>query len=46
VHDWEFEKDGGQLEIAVPRAITNDESRIGLELICRGAGLMYVPEHN
>ncbi|MFS2155902.1 hypothetical protein ACCD10_00940 [Pseudomonas sp. Pseusp122] len=44
MYDWEFEKDGEQLEIAVPGAITIDESRIGLELVCRGAGLMYVPE--
>ncbi|MCS3472062.1 DNA-binding transcriptional LysR family regulator [Pseudomonas sp. JUb42] len=44
MYNWEFEKDGEQLEIDVPGAITIDESRIGLELACRGAGLMYVPE--
>jgi DNA-binding transcriptional LysR family regulator len=44
MYNWEFEKDGEQLEIDVPGAITIDESRIGLEMACRGAGLMYVPE--
>lgn len=44
MYDWEFEKNGEQLQIDVPGAITIDESRIGLELVCRGAGLMYVPE--
>lgn len=44
MYDWEFEKNGEQLAIAVPGAITIDETRIGVSLIRHGAGLMYAPE--
>lgn len=44
LYRWEFMKDGEKLEVDVPGAITLDESRIGVALAVRGAGLMYVPE--
>jgi DNA-binding transcriptional LysR family regulator len=44
MYDWEFEKDGTQLAIAVPGCITIDETRVGLSLVRQGAGLMYAPE--
>jgi DNA-binding transcriptional LysR family regulator len=44
VYRWEFERDGEQCELAVPGSLTLDESRIILELVARGAGLMYGPE--
>jgi DNA-binding transcriptional LysR family regulator len=44
VYRWEFERDGEQCELAVPGSLTLDESRIILQLVARGAGLMYGPE--
>ncbi|MDY1016394.1 LysR family transcriptional regulator [Pseudomonas coleopterorum] len=44
LYDWEFVKDGQKLELQVPGAITIDETRVGVALVTRGAGLMYVPE--
>lgn len=44
LYDWEFVKDGQKLEMQVPGAITIDETRVGVALVTRGAGLMYVPE--
>lgn len=44
LYDWEFVKDGQKLEVQVPGAVTIDETRIGVALVTRGAGLMYVPE--
>jgi len=44
LYDWEFVKDGQKLEVQVPGAITIDETRVGVALVTRGAGLMYVPE--
>ncbi|MGV8918828.1 MAG: LysR family transcriptional regulator [Pseudomonas sp.] len=41
---WQFAKDGEALEINAPGAITIDETRVGVALATRGAGLMYVPE--
>lgn len=43
LYDWEFVKDGQKLEVQVPGAITIDETRVGVALVTRGAGLMYVP---
>jgi hypothetical protein len=40
MYDWEFEKEGQQLSIAVPGCITIDETRVGLSLARQGAGLM------
>jgi DNA-binding transcriptional LysR family regulator len=44
VYQWEFVKNGERLEVDVPGAITIDETRVGIALASRGAGLMYVPE--
>ncbi|TRO38270.1 LysR family transcriptional regulator [Pseudomonas putida] len=44
IYHWQFAKEGQVLEVDVPGAITIDESRIGMALASRGAGLMYVPE--
>jgi len=44
LYDWEFEKDGEEIAIAVPGLITIDETRAGLSLVRQGAGLMYAPE--
>jgi DNA-binding transcriptional LysR family regulator len=44
MYDWEFEKGGEHLAIAVPGMITIDETRVGLSLVRQGAGLMYAPE--
>lgn len=44
LYDWEFVKDGQKLEVQVPGAITIDETRVGVALVTRGAGLVYVPE--
>lgn len=43
IYHWQFTKNGQHLEIDVPGAITLDETRVGLALVERGAGLMYVP---
>lgn len=44
LYDWEFVKNGQKLEVQVPGAITIDETRVGVALVTRGAGLMYVPK--
>jgi DNA-binding transcriptional LysR family regulator len=44
LYHWEFMKNGQKLEVDVPGAITIDETRVGIALATRGAGLMYVPE--
>ena len=44
MYDWEFEQGSQQVAIAVPGAITIDETRTGVALARNGAGLMYVPE--
>ncbi|WP_231659470.1 hypothetical protein [Pseudomonas sp. CDFA 610] len=36
-------KEGQALEVEVPGTITIDETRIGVALVTRGVGLMYVP---
>lgn len=42
LYRWQFSKDGQQLEIDAPGAITIDEARVGVTMAMRGAGLMYV----
>lgn len=42
-YHWQFMKEHEVLEIDVPGSIMLDESRIGIALARRGAGLMYVP---
>lgn len=44
IYRWEFEKDGEELAIDVPGAITIDETQFGLDLATGGAGLAYFPE--
>ena len=44
LYRWEFIREGEKLEVDVPGAITLDETRIGIALAIRGAGLMYAPE--
>jgi DNA-binding transcriptional LysR family regulator len=44
IYQWEFEKDGEELGIDVPGAITFDETQFGLSLVSGGAGLAYLPE--
>ncbi len=44
IYRWEFERDGEEVEIDVPGALTLDESPLILALLAGGAGLMYGPE--
>jgi len=44
VYRWEFERDGDEIEVDVPGALTLDDSRLILSLLTGGAGLMYGPE--
>ena len=44
LYPWEFEKDGEELAIDVPGAITIAATQMGLELAVGGAALGYFPE--
>ena len=44
IYHWEFEKDGEELAIDAPGAITFDETQLGVSLVLGGAGLAYLPE--
>lgn len=44
IYHWEFEKDGEEVAIDVPGAITLDETQFALTLAVGGAGLAYLPE--
>lgn len=44
VYDWEFEKDGQELSVNVPGAITIDYTHLALRLAAGGAALAYLPE--
>lgn len=44
VYDWEFEKDGELLEIAVRGSVIIDESRLALAMALQGTGLAYLPD--
>jgi DNA-binding transcriptional LysR family regulator len=44
VYRWEFERDGQELQIAVPTSITVDLAETGLVAVLGGVGLMYFPE--
>lgn len=44
VYRWEFERDGEELQIAVPTSITVDQAQTGLIAVLGGVGLMYFPE--
>ncbi|VVN71217.1 HTH-type transcriptional regulator PgrR [Pseudomonas fluorescens] len=43
IYHWQFTKEGQQLEVDAPGPITIDETRVGVAMAMRGAGLMYVP---
>jgi DNA-binding transcriptional LysR family regulator len=44
IYHWEFEKDGEEMAIDVPGAITFDDTQFALGLVTRGAGLAYLPQ--
>ncbi|TCM12732.1 LysR family transcriptional regulator [Novosphingobium sp. PhB165] len=44
IYRWEFERDGEEVEVDVPGALTLDDSPLILSLLTGGAGLMYGPE--
>lgn len=44
VYHWEFEKDGEEIAIDVPGAITLDHTRLALSLAASGTALAYLPE--
>lgn len=44
IYHWEFEKNGEELAIDVPGAITLDQSQFALDLASAGTGLAYLPE--
>ncbi|MGY8680921.1 LysR substrate-binding domain-containing protein [Bradyrhizobium sp. UFLA05-153] len=44
IYQWEFEKDGEEIAIDAPGAITIDESQFALTLAAAGAALAYLPE--
>lgn len=44
VYRWELERDGEELEVAVPTSITVDLAETGLIAVLAGVGLMYFPE--
>lgn len=44
IYHWEFEKNGEELSVDVPGAITFDETQFALSLVKGGAGLAYLPE--
>jgi DNA-binding transcriptional LysR family regulator len=44
IYHWEFEKDGEEIAVDVPGAITLDETQFALTLALAGTGLAYLPE--
>jgi DNA-binding transcriptional LysR family regulator len=44
LYHWEFERDGEELAIDVPGAITIDDTQFALSLATGGAALAYLPE--
>lgn len=44
IYHWEFEKDGTEIAIDVPGAITLNETQFALALAAAGTGLAYLPE--
>jgi DNA-binding transcriptional LysR family regulator len=44
LYRWEFERDGEELAVDVPGAITIDETQFALSLATGGAALAYLPE--
>jgi DNA-binding transcriptional LysR family regulator len=44
IYHWEFEKDGEELAIDVPGAVTIDETQFALTLVAAGTAIAYMPE--
>lgn len=44
IYHWEFEKDGEEIAIDVPGAITLDQTQFALDLAATGTALAYLPE--
>lgn len=44
IYHWEFEKDGEELAIDVPGAVTIDETQFALTLARAGTAIAYMPE--
>lgn len=44
IYHWEFDKDGEEIAIDVPGAITLDETQFAMTLAVAGTGLAYLPE--
>jgi DNA-binding transcriptional LysR family regulator len=44
IYHWEFEKDGEEIAIDVPGAITLDQTQFALDLAAAGTALAYLPE--
>lgn len=44
IYRWEFDKDGEEIALDVPGAITIDDTHFALSLAIRGAALFYLPE--
>lgn len=44
LYRWEFEKDGEEIAIEVPGAVSLDETQFALSLAAAGTGLAYLPE--
>lgn len=44
IYQWEFEKDGEEIAIDVPGAITLNETQFAITLAAVGTGLAYLPE--
>src|ERR1700712_895670 len=44
IYHWEFEKEGEEIAIDVPGAITLDQTQFALDLVAAGTALAYLPE--
>lgn len=44
IYEWEFEKEGHELSVAVPGSIIIDESRVAVAMAVQGAALAYLCE--
>lgn len=44
IYHWEFEKDGEEIAIDVPGAITLDQTQFAIDLAAAGTALAYLPE--
>ena len=44
IYRWEFERGAEEVAVGVPGSLTFDDSRVIMEALIGGAGLMYAPE--